>query len=109
MTIPDRWVIVKLTPKDGDSIYRVLASFYGGYLGGDSWKMNSGIVGIEEDEEYFYFKGFSGSSYKCHKAEHLYGMSGLASGVLSRMESRSSDVGSIELMPQETDWINLIK
>lgn len=29
--------------------------------------MNSGITSVEEDEEYYYFKGESGSVYKCWK------------------------------------------
>ncbi len=38
---PERWVILKI---EGDETYfRV----FGGYLDGDRWKMNSGIVGID--------------------------------------------------------------
>ena len=40
---PDRWVIVKIvTPKE--RLYKVFASWSGGYNGSDSWKMNSGIT-----------------------------------------------------------------
>ena len=43
---PDNWVVIKL--KGDDPHYRVLAGCSGGYLDGDSWRMNSGIVLAEE-------------------------------------------------------------
>ncbi len=64
---PDKWIIIKIDSKN-DPHYRVFATWSGGYLTGDSWKMNSGIVSVTEDEDYYYFKGSSGSTYKCHKA-----------------------------------------
>lgn len=63
---PDNWVILKVDGPDG-MFYRVLAGWSGGYLDGDSWKINSGIVSIDADETCYYFKGYSGSVYKCHK------------------------------------------
>jgi len=62
MHIPDNWVILKL--KD---CYKVLCGTSGGYLDGDSWKLNSGITKIEEDDKAYYIHGFSGSVYKCYK------------------------------------------
>ena len=44
---PDNWVVIKM---DGDNPhYRVLAGWSGGYLHGDSWKINSGITRVEDD------------------------------------------------------------
>jgi hypothetical protein len=63
---PDKWVIMK-TDVGGTLHYRVLASWYGGYLGSDSWKMSSGIVSIIETEEEYGFSNESGSLYRCFK------------------------------------------
>lgn len=38
---PDSWTVVKLNGNDPH--YRVLASWAGGYLNGDSWKLSSGL------------------------------------------------------------------
>ena len=48
MTTPDKWLVLKI----GD-LYKVYGTWYGGYLGSDSWKINSGIVKVEEDEYFF--------------------------------------------------------
>lgn len=63
---PDNWVIVKMTRPEG-VIHKVLAGWSGGYLNGDSWRMNSGIVRTSQDGDYILFYGESGSVYKCHK------------------------------------------
>ena len=51
---PDKWVMLKFT-HGGQDVYKILASFYGGYLDGDSWKLNSGVTKVEEDDKYYYF------------------------------------------------------
>lgn len=66
---PDNWVIIKIILEDGEALYKVLAGWSGGYLDGDSWRMNSGITGVEEDGDYYNIKGFSGSVYRCHKEQ----------------------------------------
>jgi len=67
---PQKWVIVKITGEDEKVHYKVFGSWSGGYLDGDSWKLNSGISKVDEDEENFYFHGFSGSCYKCRKGKY---------------------------------------
>lgn len=64
---PDAWVIVKISSKEHGSHYRVMAGWYGGFAGSDSWKMNSGIVGYTEDEYGYHFYGESGSVYHCNR------------------------------------------
>ena len=59
--VPDRWVIFKLP----NNYYKVFGTWAGGYLDGDRWKLNSGISKVEQDENFYYFIGFSGSCYKC--------------------------------------------
>ena len=68
---PDSWQLIKISGK-GTEHYRVFGSWSGGYLDGDSWRMNSGIERVELDGEYFLFYGSSGSVYHCHR--HSYGV-----------------------------------
>jgi hypothetical protein len=62
---PDSWCIVKITGTHPH--YRVFGSWSGGYLDGDSWRLNSGITSVTEDDEFYYFYGSTGSVYRCYK------------------------------------------
>ena len=93
MYTPDNWVILKITNKS-EPFYKVLAGWSGGYLDGDSWKMNSGIVKVTKDKDYYYFTGESGSVYKGHKESQTVRMN--ISGVLSQLLERFPD--SIEVV-----------
>ena len=75
---PDRWLLVE----HGD-IHKVFATWTGGYLDGDSWRLNSGIESVEVDGDYLLFRGFSGSIYKCHKDG--YGTTGYGSMMLAEL------------------------
>ncbi len=100
MEIPDSWVILKLP----HNIYKVFAFFYGGYLGSDYWKLNSGITKIEQDDEYYYFMGYSGSVYKCHKK--AYGVS-QSFGLSDLNEILKQGKGLIELMDDSENFEKL--
>ena len=95
---PERWVIVWI----GDSDYKVYGTWAGGYLGSDRWKINSGIEGVEEDEDYYYFLGYSGSCYKCDKKGYgvvtSYGV-----GVLDKMKENGV------VVEEDRDWIDFFK
>ena len=78
MYTPDNWVIVKISRPEG-VVHKVLAGWSGGYLNGDSWRMNSGIVRAETKGDYTLFYGQSGSVYKCHK--DAQSLSALTAGV----------------------------
>lgn len=67
---PDVWVVVKFAGADvpDGELYKILAGWYGGYLGADSWKFNSGITKITPDGDVFAVDGYSGSTYRCHRA-----------------------------------------
>lgn len=88
MYCPDRWLIVRFK-KDNQTIYKVLGGWSGGYLDGDSWRLNSGIKNIEEDGDYYLFKGFSGSVYKCHKKS--YGANSVMSFIF-KQEEENKDI-----------------
>lgn len=79
--IPDRWVIIKIPQADGTVWKKVAASWYGGYVGTDWWKISSNIEWIDESQEDRYiFHNLSGSEYHCKKS--LYGMGVLLANVL---------------------------
>lgn len=102
MYTPDRWMIIKLNGKSPH--YRVFASWYGGYLGSDSWRMNSGITKVSEDDDYYYFEGSSGSVYNCHKKSH--GISGYGSSVLNSYIEKYPEL-DIQIIPEDTNILEL--
>ena len=65
---PDKWLLLEITPVDGSELYlKVFGTWAGGYLSGDSWRVNSSVTETTQDDDYYYFHGASGSVYKCHK------------------------------------------
>lgn len=98
---PDRWVVVKITSDKSPPIHKVFACWYGGYLGSDSWKLNSGITKATYEGYVYSFEGSSGSVYECHLDS--YGTNGYGGGVLSNMISKAAENGiAIEVLPEET-------
>lgn len=107
MTIyePHRWVVLKITALD-ETYHRVFGCWSGGYLSGDSWRVNSGIVSVAEEGNYLLFKGESGSIYRCHKG--MYGTTIYGSGVLQGLIERTEAKGvQVELLDEEVDFILL--
>ena len=108
---PDLWVMLKISSDKYPTVYKILASWYGGYLNGDSWKMNSGVTEVTEDGDFYNFKGSSGSVYRCHK--NGYRMSGYTSGVFASFQKdmESDEAKSInavmELLPETTNFMEL--
>ena len=91
---PDSWVIIKITGIEDKPFFKVLAGWSGGYLDGDSWRMNSGIDKIEEDGDYWRFIGASGSVYRCHKEGNSMRMS--MAGTWMRLQEKFPD--NVELV-----------
>lgn len=105
---PNKWIVVKITMGE-ETFYKLFATWYGGYLDGDYWKMNSGIERVEEEGDYLKFFGQSGSCYECLNSEHSYGTNYYTQGVLDNMISRAAELGyQIEVMPSDIDWINFL-
>lgn len=103
---PDKWIVVKITGNDLPPVHKVFACWYGGYLGSDSWKLNSGITKATLEGFVYSFEGSSGSVYDCHI--DAYGTSGYGSGVLSTMISNASKNGiTIEILPADTNWLEI--
>ena len=98
---PDNWVVIKVNGKDPH--YRVLAGWSGGYLQGSSWRMNSGITKVEEDDKAYYFSGSSGSTYRCGKQS--YGLRMNNAYVWDDLSTRHAD--KVEMLSEDTDWNNV--
>ena len=99
---PDNWVVLKITYSE-ETLYKVLGGWSGGYLDGDSWRMNSGITGVEKQAHLYGFYGSSGSVYWCHQGG--YGLRMNNAGVYNQLKERFGD--TVELMPEDTDWMNM--
>lgn len=101
---PERWVIIKIIGNEF-TYYKVFGTWTGGYLYGDRWQLNSGIVKVEQDDEYYYFIGVSGSCYECHK--NAYGTaSSYGSRVLKSIIEKSLGCG---IVLEEEEIENFIK
>tara|TARA_B110000503_G_scaffold129655_1_gene202101 strand:- start:191 stop:565 length:375 start_codon:yes stop_codon:yes gene_type:complete len=110
---PDKWVIIEIEqggylsskPKP---LYKVFGSWAGGYLDGDRWKMNSGIVSVEEDDDYYYFIGYSGSCYKCHKKG--YGvMTSYSQSILDNIIDKAGGLGaSVGVLLDDVNFMELL-
>ena len=101
---PEEWILIKI---DGTPLhYKVFGSWRGGYISGDSWRMNSGVMSVEVEGDYYLFNGHSGSIYKCHKK--AYGIrSPYNSSVLANYKERLKDKFTVLIkMPKimEIDW-----
>lgn len=99
---PDNWVVLKIQ-NEGETLYKVLAGWSGGYLYGDSWRMNSGITEVKQNGDYYEFYGSSGSCYRCHRDSYRLTMAN--SGVYTQLKEQFGD--AVELMPKDTEWMDL--
>ena len=91
---PDRWIILEVT--HGETVIRkVFGGWYGGYTGGDSWKLNSGITGVRVNDELYEFDGSSGSTYFCHLNNH--GMCDFQMDILAGWLKQAKERGDIKI------------
>ena len=98
---PDNWVVIFMNGDDPH--YRILAGWSGGYLDGDSWKMNSGIVNVGEGVDYYDFIGSSGSVYRCHK--EAYCLRNNNAYIWAKLQELHGD--KVQLMDEETNWLEM--
>jgi len=99
---PDNWVIAKIEDND-QTVYKLVAGWSGGYLDGDTWRVNSGITEVTEDDSYFYFGGSSGSVYKCFKNAYTVRMN--ISGIVEFITHAKDH--NCTIMPEDTDWMSV--
>jgi hypothetical protein len=107
-TKPDKWIVVKMGVTD--PIYKVFATWYGGYLDGDSWRFNSGITEVQMDGDYINFFGSSGSCYKCNKKSYgvtSYGQRILES-IMNHPDKPEEEKYKITIMGENTSWEDLL-
>ena len=97
----DNWVVIKM--KGDDPHYRLLVGTSGGYLDSDSWRINSGITEVNETNDYYYFKGSSGSEYRCGKDSYTLRMN--TSHIWTRLQKLHGD--KVEMMPEDTDIMKM--
>lgn len=102
---PDKWMVIKINSERPH--YRVFASWGGGYLDGDQWKLNSGITKATLVDGVYHFEGSSGSVYECR--EGAYGATGYGYGVLNGIVNRSLKESEvvIDILPEETKFLEL--
>ena len=102
---PDRWMVVSIT-HNSKTHYRVFGVWGGGYLNGDSWKLNSGITKATLVDDEYHFEGSSGSVYVCRK--NSYGSSGYGWGLLNSMIEDAIKQGAlIQILEEDTDFLEL--
>lgn len=103
---PDKWVMLKIE-SNGQTTYKILASWGGSYLHGQSWKLNSGVTKIEEDGSCYLFHGYSGSVYRCRKQS--YGMTGYTMQILANFQKEVDEAEgvSLTLMPEEQNFMEI--
>lgn len=101
--VPDTWVIVKITRLNETPIYKILAGWYGGFCGSNSWRLSSGITTVEADPDYpeqTHYHQSSGSTYICSK--HNYKFSSMTSNMFSTWtEAGPENDFAIEVMPHD--------
>lgn len=99
--VPDNWVVLSFnTPSPH---YRILAGWSGGYTTGDSWRMNSGITRVEEDDTYCLFHGSTGSVYRCHK--EAYGLRRNNAYIWAQLQEKYGD--KVSMLYEDTNWLTM--
>ena len=82
---PHRWVVIDYGEEYADTQrYAILAGWYGGYAGSNSWKRSSPVVEWDFKEDDLEVTTESGSKYVLHKG---------AIGVTMLTQSLISDAG----------------
>jgi hypothetical protein len=67
MYSPNAYRVLLIETPTGQLV-KLFASWSGGYCQGDEYRLNSGTELITEDEDSYFFYGYSGSCYKLRKS-----------------------------------------
>lgn len=105
---PDTYQFMRISSdQDTDVIVKLFAVWVGGYLTGDSWKLNSGVTNIIKDEEVFHVHGYSGSVYTISAVQTP--MTSYGSGIMSKILDSGVRQGiNVELISLE-DALKVVK
>lgn len=104
---PDRWQIITFSGETvSEPVFKVLGGWRGGYVSGEAWRLNSGIVEIVDMDQYYIIKGHSGSLYHCYKDSE--GTTSYTQSILDNWKQQASDKISIEEVSVE-DVISELK
>jgi hypothetical protein len=92
-------VLVRLESKEFGVVDKILASFYGGYTQGNSWKLSSGIISVEYADGVYTIPQTSGSTYICYEnSERLAGMAkGVYNDFLRQLEGTDSTIKIVSM------------
>ena len=102
---PDIWQVIEITSPT-ETIYKVFATWYGGYTAGEQWKLNSGITQVNVHENTIEFTSISGSVYICPKHGSAYRTSAYSYGILNQLlESKEY---AVRVLPYNTNWNKLV-
>lgn len=97
MEKPDRWVIVEVVTEEA-RYFKVLATWYGGYVYGDSWKLSSNIQSQVFEDDYWNFYTASGNHYKCHKDS--YGMGNYTHQVFTSWKNTAPETLQLSIVDE---------
>lgn len=89
----DEWIVLKLP----NNFYKVFGTWDNRFV--EHWRINSGITKIEQDENFYYFYGYSGSCYKCNKKDY-----GITSTYGQLILEKILMQDQIEALPDRKDW-----
>ena len=93
---PDRWVILKIESPEHGAKYKVLAGWYGGYCGSDSWKLSSGTISVVVDKNgYYLLKQVSGTVYRLNLTG--CGFTNLTGSILDSFKEANCTITQITL------------
>ena len=92
---PDRWLLLEVSVVGVEKLFKVFGVWQGGYLHGDSWRVNSGIESVKLNENFIHFYGYSGSCYTTRMSD--YGTTVYGSSVIADM----LDSGVVRVVDKE--------
>lgn len=100
METPNYWQVLKVTTAEQEVIYKIFGTWCGGYLDGDSWRLNSGIKEVQKVDEFLQIKGYSGTEYKVLYSDYVYRTTMYTQSVLESFIKKADLIGvKIEVIP----------
>ncbi len=103
--MPDRWVMLKIQKEGQDPVHKILAGWGGSYTHGASWKLNSGITKVIQEDDQFLFEGSSGSVYECRK--NCWGLSAYTALILENFQKNVPEDVTIEVIDEHADIMSI--